>query len=111
MQVLYNEGLANHIDSESCGYDRKVISEALTGESMGRDIEPRKRRILQCADAVLRCGRQHRFHRQREMGMGTAWSKTPSTYGNSLHGNRDIPYMAREVGRARAVNPMGARRR
>ncbi len=31
MKVPYDEGLAAHIDPESCGYARKGISEALTG--------------------------------------------------------------------------------
>jgi hypothetical protein len=42
MQVPYDEGVANHIGSESCGDARKDMAEALTGENAGRAIEPRK---------------------------------------------------------------------
>ena len=37
MKVSYDEGLASHIDPESCVYNRKeVTGEALTGERMGQ---------------------------------------------------------------------------
>ena len=36
MKVSYGEGLANHTGPESCVYNRKVMGEALTGESAGR---------------------------------------------------------------------------
>ena len=36
MKVSYDEDLANHIDPESCVWDRKVSGEALTGECMGQ---------------------------------------------------------------------------
>ena len=36
MKVSCNEGVASHVGTESCGDDRKVVVEALTGESAGR---------------------------------------------------------------------------
>jgi hypothetical protein len=36
MKVSCDEGIASHVGPESCGDDRKVILEALTGESAGR---------------------------------------------------------------------------
>lgn len=36
MQVPYVEGLASHNGPESCGGDREVTTEALTGESVGQ---------------------------------------------------------------------------
>ena len=36
MKESYDEGLANHIGPESCGYDGNVIFEALTGGNAGR---------------------------------------------------------------------------
>ncbi len=36
MQVPYDEGRVNHIGLESCGSDREVRDEALTGEAMGQ---------------------------------------------------------------------------
>lgn len=35
MKESYNEGLANHIDPESCVDNGNIIGEALTGESVG----------------------------------------------------------------------------
>jgi len=35
MKESYNEGLANHIDPESCVDYGNIIGEALTGESVG----------------------------------------------------------------------------
>jgi len=35
MKESYNEGLANHIDPESCVDHGNIIGEALTGESVG----------------------------------------------------------------------------
>jgi hypothetical protein len=42
VQVPHDEGVANHIDPESCAGIREDIGEALTGESIGQAIEPRK---------------------------------------------------------------------
>jgi hypothetical protein len=41
MKVLYIEGLANHIDPESCIGVRKVAGEALTGGRAGWVFELR----------------------------------------------------------------------
>ena len=42
MKVLTMEGVANHMDPESCVDVRKGIGEALTGADAGRAIEPLK---------------------------------------------------------------------
>jgi hypothetical protein len=42
VRVLHDEGVANHIDPESCAGVREGIGEALTGERIGQAIEPRK---------------------------------------------------------------------
>ena len=42
MQVPHGEGVANHIDPESCATIREDRREALTGECTGQAIEPRK---------------------------------------------------------------------
>jgi hypothetical protein len=49
VQVPYDEGIANHIDPESCAVAREGIGEALTGARPA--IEPRKSPVLG-ADAV-----------------------------------------------------------
>src|SRR3984893_14265521 len=43
MKESHSEGVANRTGSESCGGPREGPAEALTGESTGRDIEPRKK--------------------------------------------------------------------
>jgi hypothetical protein len=65
MKVSCNEGVASHVGPESCGDDRKVVVEALTGESAGRVLSL-ENAILWDADAVLSCGRQQRSFRQSE---------------------------------------------
>ena len=55
MKVSCNESVASHVGPESCGGDRKVVVEALTGESAGRVLSL-ENVILWGADAVLSCG-------------------------------------------------------
>lgn len=91
MKESYLEGVATHEDPESCAGVRKDDGEALTGARSGWAIEPRKQ-ALRGADAVNQSGRQHDRARQRELSVGLARSKTPRTCGNSMHGNREIPW-------------------
>jgi len=97
MKESYGEGLATHTGPESCVDARKGGGEALTGVRTGwvssREIHApgRKPWVLRGADAVEVGGRQHRACRQREARQDPARSETPSTYGNTLHGNREIP--------------------
>jgi hypothetical protein len=90
MKVSYSEGLANHTGSESCGDAREGGCEALTGEGAGRVFSGEKW-FLRDADAVRRGGRQHRMCRYCEAHASPAWSQTPRTYRNTLHGNREVP--------------------
>lgn len=89
MKELYVEGVATHDDPESCVDVREDDGEAFDRGTCGPGIEPRNAPIWG-ADAVIRSGRQHGRHRQREMSDGPARSETPSTYGTSLCENRDI---------------------
>ncbi len=89
MKVSYGKGLATHTGPESCGAAREGGAEALTGEGAGRVFS--RESSLRDADAVRRGGRQHRTHRHREVCSSPARSETPSTYGSTLHGNREIP--------------------
>ena len=112
MKVPYGEGLAIHTGPESCVYIRKGIGEALTGGVRAGLLSRERSCKLQGADVVPYSGRQHQPYRYREMWLDPAWSKTPSTYVSSLHGNREVPRLAlRGVGKVRAVNPKGARQR
>ena len=94
MQKSYECELATHIGPESCGAARKGGAEALAGERAGR-VFSRVRHSLRDADAVGVCGRPHRVHRHREVYQSPARSETPSTYGNTSHGNREIPGLPR----------------
>jgi hypothetical protein len=89
MKESYGEGVATHIDPESCGAACEGGVEALTGERAGRVLS-RERNFLRDADAVGESGRPHLEHRYREMFEGPARSETPSTYGNTSHENREI---------------------
>lgn len=51
MEVSYGEGLALHTGPESCGYDREVMVEALTGDRAGRPLS-RESYLASGADVV-----------------------------------------------------------
>lgn len=88
MRVSHSQGLANQAGPKSCARQSNLSGEALTGERTGRVLS-REMRKLRSADGLGNPGRQHRAHRQREMGAGSARSKTPHMFGNALHGNRE----------------------
>ena len=91
MQESYGEGLATHTGPESCAADREVGGEALTGVRAGRVLSREIIGPLRGADAVEKDGRPHRARRYRETRTDPARSETPSTYGSTSHGNREIP--------------------
>lgn len=110
MKVLYGEGLAPHTGSESCVAACKGCGEALTGERAGRVLSL-ENDVFRSADAIKTCRRQHPAHRYREMGLGSAWSKTSCMHGSTSHGSREAPRSPVEDGfTGRIVNPKGARR-
>jgi hypothetical protein len=96
MKESYPEGVATHGDPESCVGARERDGEALTGARTGWAIEPRKQDDRR-ADAVIRSGRQHARERHREFPDDLARSKTPRTYGNSMHGNREIHWSSAKI--------------
>jgi hypothetical protein len=57
----------------------------------------RERELLRGADAVGVGGRQHRVRRYGEAQTSPARSETPSTYRNTLRGNREIPRLSRKL--------------
>src|ERR1700683_785128 len=96
MKVLYIEGLANHIGSESCIDVRKGVGEALTGERAGWVLSceidaPPRGGLLRGADAVEISGRQNSRRRHGKTFRAPARSRTPRMYGCTLLGNREIP--------------------
>src|ERR1700740_414271 len=82
--------VATHIVPESCGAAREDGVEALTRERAGR-VFSRVRNTLRAADAVGDSGSPHPVHRYREVQRSPARSQTPSTYGSTSRGNREIP--------------------
>jgi len=111
MKVPYDEGVATHIDPESCADGRKEMGEALTGARAGRVLS-REMVIVQGADAVGRGGRHHWRGRYGEVPSAPARSQTPSTFARILHGSREIPRSTPRDGKGvRVENPTGAMRR
>jgi len=102
MKESYGEGLATHAGPESCGAACEGGVEALTGARAGWVLS-RETTFLRDADAVEVSGRLYRLHRYREMQQGPARSKTPSTYGNTSHENREVPCSPVEDGTAGRV--------
>jgi hypothetical protein len=94
MKVPYGEGVATHIGPESCAPAREGGGEALTGERTGRVLSRESHEPLQGADALEVCGRPHQACCYREARLDPARSETPSTHGNTLHGNREILRLA-----------------
>ena len=96
MEVLYIEGLANHIGPESCIGVRKGAGEALTGGRTGWVLSceiyaPPRGGLLRGADVLEKGGRQHSGRRSGKTFWDPARSKTPRMYGRTLLGNREIP--------------------
>jgi len=90
MKESYECEVATHIGPESCGAAREGGVEALTRECAGR-VFSRESQSLRDADAVGESGRPHRVRRYREVHQSPARSETPSTYGSTSRGNREIP--------------------
>ena len=93
MKESYECEVATHIGPESCGAAREGGVEALTRERAGRVFS--RVRSLRDADAVGESGRPHPVHRYREVRRSPARSETPSTYGSTSRGNREIPGLPR----------------
>src|ERR1700747_1444894 len=90
MKESYECEVATNSGPESCGAAREGGVEALTRERAGR-VFSRVRDTLRDADAVGESGRPHPVHRYREVQRSPARSQTPSTYGSTSRGNREIP--------------------
>src|SRR5713101_51837 len=108
MKVLYIEGLANHIGSESCIGVRKGDGEALTGERAGWVLSceinaPPRGGLLRGADVVEMGGRQNPGRRYGETLWDPARSKTPRKYGCTVLGNREVPLASVIAGSAERV--------
>ena len=90
MKESYSEGIASHAGLGSYAAVRKgggwTLIEVRTGRVLSREIP-----INQGADAVSMSGRQHELQRNGELEGGSARSETPGMYGNTQHGDWEIP--------------------
>ena len=93
MKVSCNKGVASHVGPESCGGDRKIAVEALTGESAGRVLSL-ENLIVRSADVFASGGRQQRAIRYCKGRSHSAWSKTLRTHRSISRGSREIPGLA-----------------
>src|SRR6516225_12427998 len=75
VKVHHDEGVANHIDPESCAVTREGLGEALTGERIGQPSS-RGRGIISGADAVLFAEGETEGCVNRECPEDPAWSET-----------------------------------
>ena len=75
MKVHHDEGVANHIDPESCAVTREGLGEALTGERIGQPSSRERGNILG-ADAVLFAEGETEGRVNRECPEDPAWSET-----------------------------------
>jgi len=87
MKESYSKGLTNHAGPESCVDSSNGLHEALTGVRAGWVLS--REILLQGADVVRRCGRQHRSGRFGEVWSDPARSETPCMYGTNLRENRE----------------------
>ena len=75
MKVHYDEGVANRVDPEPCGFVREGRSEASVGVRMGQPLS-RESEIIPDADAVDAAEGKTGEARHRERPTGPAWSET-----------------------------------
>ena len=100
MRVSCDEGVASHVGPESCGDDRKVVVEALTGESAGRVLSL-ENLMLRSADVVLTDGRQQWMSRHAR-DIRTPRGLRPCARTEAPHkegptppfGSREVPQLA-----------------
>ena len=85
--------LAIDKEPESCGCNRKVVVEALTGLAVGQVLSSESMLKLG-ADVVEKDGRQHSQIRNGENRWDPAESETLSMHPINLRENREIPCSA-----------------
>ena len=115
MREPYGEGVATHAGPESCVVGREAGDEALTGVRAGRAIEPRNQCPAKAGSPGCRRIRPMRKATPcapiREARRDPARSENPSMYGNTSHGNREIPRPPATRGTAGRIGKSGDVRR
>lgn len=109
MKVRYGEEVANHSGPESCGPDREVRAEALTGDTGRPAIEPRNQQSGMPTE--LRIAEGHTGHGEhRQSCPDPARSETLRMPGSFLHRNWEISSVSEAhgsdgAGKVRDRNP------
>ena len=100
VKVLYDEGVANHIDPESCADGREAVREALTGAHVGQPLSGERLRI-RSADAI-QSAEGNTQGASSQAACGSASSEEPGMRVRLVIGNREIsglPYASQAWGR------------
>jgi len=99
MKESYSEGIANHTGPESCVGLPQGGRRSVDRGTCGLGIQPRNQPNFRGADRLELVWKatSRRSSKTRESGADPARSETPCTYGNSSHGNREIPRVTREM--------------
>ena len=98
MEVLCREGLATHSDPESCAGVRKDMGEALTGTDVSRVLSRESTITPGCLRSWIKRGTTSNVPLNREVLSDPARSETPCAHRSTLHGRREIPWLAAEDG-------------
>ena len=93
VRVHHGEGVATHIDPESCAGIREGTGEALTGVRIGQATEPRKKNSPGCRRRS-NIGRQNGRARYSRVPGWPGVVEDPGMCGRSLFGNREVSGLA-----------------
>jgi hypothetical protein len=88
VQVPYDEGIANHIDPESCAVAREGIGEALTGARIGQPLS--RERVLSWVPTPCEWWKATRLSALTRALGRPGVVRDPGMCGHSLRGNREI---------------------
>ena len=107
MQVHHDEGVAIHIDPESCAGSREAVREALTGEHAGQPLS-RETDLIPGADAIYPaegntegCDIASARPTRRGRRPWHAWKLLAREPGDLMIGQRGMPWLVR-IGKARS---------
>jgi len=111
MKVPYDEGIASHIDPESCADARKGIGEALTGEKAGQVLS-REKRLKSGVPTASTCTEGNTMHFDKARDVSTPRGRRPFARLEAFcTGTGRSPVCPGRWTQGRAVNLKGARQR
>jgi hypothetical protein len=92
VQVPYDEGIAIHIDPESCAVVREGFGEALTGECIGQPLS--RERVLFWVPTQCKLWKAIRPGASSRGPGRPGVVRDPGMCRRSLHGNREVSRLA-----------------